>query len=163
MFVANAGKIPAPGAYNLALKEPQIKYSMRAKLQDHTDKWIKQVPGPGTYNAVDPINEECKNFVAKYETAPSAKFSILPRLVKDKLPLSPGPAQCIRSHYPRRHKQTRRSCSQISRLGDQQIPSVKTQRTDVGARPDDSRPWTVQLVFGVLALILKSTLRNHFF
>ena len=93
MFVSGTDKLPAPGTYNPKVREKVIQYSMRPKFEDRSDQWIKKVPGPGTYNQIDTINEHCKNFVSKYETAATAKFSILPRLTKDKMPLSPGPAQ----------------------------------------------------------------------
>jgi hypothetical protein len=98
MFVSGTDKLPAPGTYNPKIREKVIKYSIRAKFEDRSDQWIKKVPGPGAYNQVDTMNEDCKNFVSKYETAATAKFSILPRLTKDKMPLSPGPAQCISYH-----------------------------------------------------------------
>lgn len=94
MFLSDTDKLPAPGAYSPNIRDKAIKYSMRQKLEDRSDQWIRKVPGPGTYNYVDTMNGDCKNFVSKYESAATAKFSILPRLTKDRPMLSPGPAQC---------------------------------------------------------------------
>lgn len=66
MFKGSANTMPAPGAYNPSFREKQLKYSMRQRIQDHSDKWTKQVPGPGTYSTSDLFNEQGRNFVSKY-------------------------------------------------------------------------------------------------
>lgn len=57
MFLSGTDKMPAPGTYTPNIREKVIKYSIRAKFEDRSDKWVKSVPGPGTYNNVQPMNE----------------------------------------------------------------------------------------------------------
>ena len=66
MFLSGTDKVPAPNSYSPHPPETHVQYSMRAKFEDKSDDWIKKVPGPGAYNQVQPINHDCKNFVARF-------------------------------------------------------------------------------------------------
>lgn len=48
----NNNKVPSPFEYNPEKNKKSLSYSISMKLQNNTDKWVKSVPGPGTYSHV---------------------------------------------------------------------------------------------------------------
>lgn len=51
MFRTNF-KVPSPFEYQPEKPHKSLSYSMSARMQDNTDKWIKIVPGPGNYQHI---------------------------------------------------------------------------------------------------------------
>lgn len=49
-------------------------------MPDNSDKWIRMVPGPGNYSALEITNKETKVPVSKYVSAPSTRFGQNKRL-----------------------------------------------------------------------------------
>lgn len=50
-------KVPSPFEYNPEKYHKSLSYSMSARIQDNTDKWIKMVPGPGNYSDIEITNK----------------------------------------------------------------------------------------------------------
>lgn len=61
-----------------------------------SDNWIKKVPGPGTYSALDITSKE-KTPVSKYLSPASSRFGQVKRLSEAEMKNSktPGPGNCI--------------------------------------------------------------------
>ncbi len=39
---------------------------MKGRNKDLSDRWIKSVPGPGTYNTLELINKDNRTFVSNF-------------------------------------------------------------------------------------------------
>ena len=49
MFFRPLKQCPEPASYNPQTSYTSLKYSIHSKIDDKLDKWVKSVPGPGTY------------------------------------------------------------------------------------------------------------------
>ena len=69
---------------------------MSYRNPDLTDKWIKSVPGPGSYEKIKVTNQELKGLQSKFVSAPSTRFGKLKRLTEAEIknPKTPGPGEC---------------------------------------------------------------------
>jgi hypothetical protein len=52
MFYRSLKQCPDSGTYSPKKYEDSLKYSMHPKLEDQTLKWVRSVPGPGTYSYI---------------------------------------------------------------------------------------------------------------
>ena len=57
LFSMNKMKSPNPTSYRPEAAYNTRSYSMGKRLETDTDKWIKQVPGPGSYARLDLTND----------------------------------------------------------------------------------------------------------
>lgn len=51
------------------------KISLSGRVPDLTDKWIKEVPGPGTYKTYELLDKNLKSNISKFESIRTGKFS----------------------------------------------------------------------------------------
>lgn len=51
MFQQNFKK-PSPFEYNPDKPKKSLSYSLSSRMEDQRDRWIRSVPGPGTYSKV---------------------------------------------------------------------------------------------------------------
>lgn len=90
-----------PGVGSYAIKEPKSHQtvSFHSRVADLSDKWIREVPGPGTYQTLELIDKNLKSSISKFGNARSQKFSkeecrgdFERKIIKQNIP---GPGHCI--------------------------------------------------------------------
>lgn len=93
MFRVNSGKVPSPLHYNPEKQTKSLSYTMMERREDRSDKWIRSVPGPGTYPAFDITSKEDLIPISTFISSPSTRFGKLQRLTEAELknPKTPGP------------------------------------------------------------------------
>ena len=42
-------KLPSPSEYNPEIMKKSLSFSLGTRLPDNSDKWVRSIPGPGTY------------------------------------------------------------------------------------------------------------------
>ena len=94
LFKMNKMKSPNPTSYKPEVYYNTRSFSMAKKLEFDTEKWIKQVPGPGNYQRLDLTNNKNEKRISKYLSAPTSKFSLDQRKGLANKTLAPGPGQC---------------------------------------------------------------------
>lgn len=98
VFNTSGAKGPGPGAYDA--KEPlsRQRVILASRVKDLSNKWINEVPGPGTYKTLELLDKNCKPNLSKFESCRVASFSKgeersdFERNLKKKN--IPGPGQC---------------------------------------------------------------------
>jgi hypothetical protein len=50
-------------------------FSIRSRIQDKSDKWVKSVPGPGAYDTLELLDKNLKTSNSRIPNIKSAKFS----------------------------------------------------------------------------------------
>lgn len=80
MFKINTG-VPSPLQYNPeSPPSKSLSYTMISRKEDKTDKWLRSVPGPGSYSTFDITSKEDTVPVSKFISSPSTRFGRLQRL-----------------------------------------------------------------------------------
>lgn len=89
-----------PGVGSYAIKEPESHrtISFSGRSIDLSEKWIRQVPGPGTYETLELLDKNLKSLNSKFHNGRSQRFSKCDNrnqfehnLQKQNIP---GPGQC---------------------------------------------------------------------
>ena len=65
MFYRPLKQAPEPATYNPKPLDGSVKYSLHPRLEDHSDKWVRSVPGPGNYSYLD-LTQKSKSPVSKH-------------------------------------------------------------------------------------------------
>lgn len=58
--------MPAVGSYDIKEPTSRKKIGFSGRHVDLADKWIKQVPGPGSYRTLDLLDKNLKAQISKY-------------------------------------------------------------------------------------------------
>jgi hypothetical protein len=74
-FGEKSFSVPGVGAYDIKDLASNKTVGLAGRLVDLSDKWTKQVPGPGSYKTLDLLDKNLKSQLSKYESARSHKFS----------------------------------------------------------------------------------------
>ena len=98
VFNTNGAKGPGPGSYDA--KEPlsRQRVILASRVKDLTNKWINEVPGPGTYKTLELLDKNYKSNLSNFSSSRAARFSKgeergdFERDLKKKN--IPGPGQC---------------------------------------------------------------------
>jgi hypothetical protein len=95
MFYRPLKQAPEPATYSPKPLDGSLKYSLHPRLEDHSEKWVRSVPGPGNYSYLD-LTQKSKSPVSKHTSVVSGKFDQLPRLseVEMRKNKNPGPNEC---------------------------------------------------------------------
>jgi uncharacterized protein YktB (UPF0637 family) len=66
--------VPGPGTYDA--KEPSSKQqvAISGRLPDLSNKWIKDVPGPGTYKTMELLDKNLKSNISKFQSCKTGRF-----------------------------------------------------------------------------------------
>ena len=94
LFQTAKMKSPTATSYH-----PEHHYNTRAfslgkRFEIDTEKWAREVPGPGNYARLDLTNSKNQKNVSKYLTAPASKFSLDTRKSLANRTFAPGPGKC---------------------------------------------------------------------
>jgi len=77
--VSTFGEKPfvVPGVGSYLIREPKNNQtiSLSGRVPDLSEKWIRQVPGPGTYKTLELIDKNLKSNNSRFGNARSQKFS----------------------------------------------------------------------------------------
>jgi hypothetical protein len=97
VFDTRNSHAPGPGAYNVKPSESKQTIGLSGRVADLSDKWIKEVPGPGQYKTMDLLDKNMKSNISKFGSARTGRFSKgergeFERLIKKRA--IPGPGEC---------------------------------------------------------------------
>ena len=94
IFASSNMKSPTATSYRPHVSYNTHSYSISKRLDIDTDKWAREVPGPGMYDRLDLTNNKNQKLISKYRSAQACKFSLDERKGLANKTVAPGPGQC---------------------------------------------------------------------
>jgi len=89
---------PSPLNYSPKFHDEAPSFSMVSRKDDKTDKWVRSVPGPGSYSHLDLTNKEQKNPISNFRNVSGGRINHEKRKSETEELIRilnvPGPGQC---------------------------------------------------------------------
>lgn len=68
--------VPGVGNYSIKDSKSNQTISFSSRVVDLSEKWIREVPGPGTYNTLELLDKNLKSQNSKFHNGRSQKFGL---------------------------------------------------------------------------------------